>query len=73
MCCCLIFAVSNLIMIMQNEIVLEAKDQFLKLNSSDVLPRINISEQYRLCTAGQRPAGMANVGMSVWFIDIDCT
>lgn len=69
----MIFAISNLILIMQNEILLGAKDQFLKLNSRDMLPRINIYEQYRLCTAGQRPAGMANVSMSVEFIDIDCT
>ena len=56
-------------MIVQNK----AKDQFLKLNSSNTLPCINIYEQYRLCTAGERPAGMANVGMRVEFIDIDCT
>lgn len=60
-------------MIMQNETVLGAKHQFLKLNSSDALPRINIYERSRLCTAGQGPAGMANVSMSVEFIDIDCT
>lgn len=54
-----------------------AKDQFfLKVNSSvrnGAAPRINIYEQYRLYTAGHRLAGMANVGMSLEFIDIDCT